>query len=144
MQMNGVHRRRSDVWNYSRLHTPEVDPEEAYNGVLWECRNSSISRALPKPNKPLITVFHFTLWTRLFFKSDVLKSLWKNFGRHANDGEGHHIRKPVYLLSTGHGQTAYCHFIWKTCWKTETSFPSAKTLIRLQQTSWSHTVFNRH
>ncbi len=43
MQVNGVRRRRGDVWNYTRLHNLEVEQKKAYNGVLWECRHSVYS-----------------------------------------------------------------------------------------------------
>jgi hypothetical protein len=49
MEMNDVQRHRMDVWNYVRLHTPEVGGQKAYNGVQWKCHHCVISITLNWP-----------------------------------------------------------------------------------------------
>ena len=44
MEMNDVQRRRMDVWNYARLHTPEVGGKKRYNTTSVKVLNLKFCR----------------------------------------------------------------------------------------------------
>ena len=54
MEMNDVQRRRMDVWNYARLHTPEVGGKKRYNTTPVKVLNLKFCR------RGRAVVYHWT------------------------------------------------------------------------------------